>query len=273
MNLSTVKLVVSDMDGTLLNSKGEISPHFFKLFKKLQQQNTFFCAASGRQYNSIIEKLATIKEEIYIVAENGAIAKKGDEVLLLKQLNPKKVTDVLPLLRNIKNVNIVLCSQDTAYIESKDPKFIKLFREYYYTFQIVDDLIEVAKTNEILKIAVYHAISSEYFIYPQIKHLKNDYLLKISGQNWLDISDDKANKGNALREIQKLLNISKEETMVFGDYHNDLEMLQEADFSFAMENAHKDITKIAKYSTKSNNDFGVESILEKLILSKACRFK
>ena len=265
MDLSKVKLVVSDMDGTLLNSKGEVSTLFFQLFKKLQQQNILFCAASGRQYHSIVGKLATIKEEIFVIAENGAIAKKGEDILLLKSINTKKVTKIIPVLRNIKDVNIVLCSQDTAFIESKDSAFINLFQEYYSSFRIVDDLVEVAKTTPILKIAVYHFTSSEDFIFPKVKHLKEDYLLKISGQNWLDISDYDANKGNALREVQRLLNISKEETMVFGDYHNDIEMLHEADFSFAMENAHKDIKKIANYTTKSNNDLGVESILEKLV--------
>jgi len=53
--------------------------------------------------------------------------------------------------------------------------------------------------------------------------------------------------------------------MVFGDYHNDIEMLQEATYSFAMKNAHTDITAIANYSTKSNNEFGVERVLEKLV--------
>ena len=56
--------------------------------------------------------------------------------------------------------------------------------------------------------------------------------------------------------------------MVFGDYHNDIEMMEEAKFSFAMENAHKDIKGLAKFSTKSNDNFGVEKVLEKLISSK-----
>jgi Cof subfamily protein (haloacid dehalogenase superfamily) len=268
MDLSTVKLVVSDMDGTLLNSKGEVSPLFFELFKKLQLQNILFCAASGRQYNSIVDKLSAIKDDIYVIAENGGIAKKGTEVLLLKALETKKVIKVIPVLRNIKDTNIVLCSQDIAYIESKDNEFIELFQEYYQSFKVVGDLLEVAKKTPILKIAVYHFSSSEDFIYPEIEYLKEDYLLKISGQNWLDISDEQANKGNALRAVQKLLNISKEETMVFGDYHNDIEMLQEARFSFAMGNAHTDITAIAKYATKSNNNFGVEHVLKKLVNSK-----
>ncbi|QOD60374.1 Cof-type HAD-IIB family hydrolase [Polaribacter haliotis] len=268
MNLEKIKLVVSDMDGTLLNSNNEVSPLFFELFQKLKEKKIHFCAASGRQYNSIVDKLAPIKDEIYVIAENGAIAKKGDEVLLLNSLDSDKIIDIIPTLRKIDGANMVLCSQDSAYIESKDARFINLFQEYYYSYQVVDDLIEVAKTTPVLKIAVYHFNSSEDFIYPEIKHLKNDYLLKVSGQNWLDISTGKANKGNALREVQKMVNVTKEETMVFGDYHNDIEMLQEAEFSFAMENAHKDIKEIANYETKSNNDLGVERVLEELVQIK-----
>ena len=55
--------------------------------------------------------------------------------------------------------------------------------------------------------------------------------------------------------------------MVFGDYLNDIEMMKEADFSFAMKNAHKDITELADFSTESNDNFGVERVLEKLIAS------
>lgn len=267
MNLEKVKLVVSDMDGTLLNSEGEVSQLFFKLFKKLQQQNIIFCAASGRQYNSIVDKLAPIKNDIYVIAENGGIAKKGNKLLLSNTLSSKKIINILPVLRNIKDTNIVLCSENKAFIESTDQKFINLFKEYYHSYTIVDNLIDVAKETPVLKIAVYHYASSEAFIYPAIKHLEKDYLIKISGENWLDISTEKANKGNALKEVQKIINVSKEETMVFGDYHNDIEMLQEADFSFAMENAHKDIKEIANFGTKSNNNLGVESILEKLTLS------
>ena len=267
MNLSKVKLVVSDMDGTLLNSNNKVSNQFFKIFAKLQEQNIHFCAASGRQYNSIVDKLAPIKNDIFVIAENGAIAKRNNDVLLLTSLNSQKIIDIIPILRNIKGANIVLCSKNTAFIESTDATFTSLFQEYYYSFQTVNDLIEIAKNTPILKIAVHHFNSSETFIYPALKHLKEQYLLKVSGKNWLDISHEKANKGNALREVQKILNVTKQETMVFGDYHNDIEMLQEADFSFAMNNAHKDIKEIANYATTSNDDFGVEKILEKLIAS------
>jgi Cof subfamily protein (haloacid dehalogenase superfamily) len=267
IDFSKVKLVVSDMDGTLLNSKGEVSQQFFTLFKELKKRNIHFCAASGRQHNSIVDKLSTIKNDIYVIAENGGIAKKGDEVFLSNFLKPEKVLKLIPILREIEGANMVLCCNDAAFIESKDERFIELFQEYYHSFEVVENLMEIPKTTPVFKIAIYHFNSSEEFIYPVIKDLNNEVLLKVSGQNWLDISDKKANKGNALREVQKILHITKEETMVFGDYHNDIEMMQEADFSFAMKNAHSDIKKLANYSTESNDNFGVERILEKLILS------
>ena len=265
MDFSQIKLVVSDMDGTLLNSKGEVSNHFFSLFKKLQKKNIHFCAASGRQHNSIISKLAAIEDQIYVIAENGGVVKQGETTLLSQFLNPKKVQEIIPILRTIAGANMVLCCDNSAYIESKDERFINLFQEYYHSFQQVDDVMEIAKTIPVFKIAVYHFDSSEKFIFPVVQDFKNDVLLKISGQHWLDISDEKANKGNALKAVQKLLNVTKQETLVFGDYHNDIEMMQESNFSFAMKNAHEDIKKIAKYSTESNNNFGVEMVLEKLV--------
>ena len=267
MDLSKIKLVVSDMDGTLLNSNHQVSNQFFDIFKKLQQKNILFCAASGRQHNSIVERLGKIKDEIYVIAENGGVAKKGEEILLSNFLNADKILKILPILREINGANIVLCCDDAAYIESKDARFIDLFQEYYASFEIVDDLMEIAKKIPVYKVAVFHYESSEEFIHPKIKHLENEILLKVSGQNWLDISDEKSNKGIALSYLQNLLNITKEQTIVFGDYHNDIEMMQQAGFSFAMKNAHKDITALADFSTESNDNFGVERVLEKLIAS------
>lgn len=265
MNFSDVKLVVTDMDGTLLNSKGQVSTLFFKLFIKLKDNNITFCAASGRQHNSIVSKLENIKNDIYVIAENGGVVKKGDEMLLSYFLDAKKVQKLIPIIRNISGANMVLCANNSAYIESKDERFVGLFQEYYHSFERVDDLMEIAKTIPIFKIAIYHFDSSEKYIYPKVQEFKNEVLLKVSGQHWLDISDEKANKGNALKAVQQLLNLTKEQTLVFGDYHNDIEMMQEAGISFAMKNAHDDIKEIADFITESNDNFGVEIVLEKVI--------
>ena len=267
MDLSKVKLVVSDMDGTLLNQKEEVSERFFEQFLQLRQKNIHFAAASGRQYNSIVKKLSRIKDDIYVIAENGGMVKHKEEVLLLNTIKPEKIATLIPHLRTINNTYLILCGKDTAYIETKNEAFIALFQEYYASYKIVDDLMQVLDETEFLKIAIYHYESSEEHIYPKVKELENEFLIKISGQHWLDISDKNTNKGIGLNVVQKLLNVSTAETMVFGDFHNDIEMMQEAYFSFAMGNAHKEIKKIARFTTSDHTNFGVENIIEKVLKS------
>ncbi|MCM5661445.1 HAD family hydrolase [Galbibacter mesophilus] len=267
MDLSKVKLVVTDMDGTLLNSKGEVSNDFFELFKKLRQNNIHFAAASGRQYNSIINKLKTISDDITVIAENGGLAKQGNEELLVTNLPAERTDELIALLRDIEDVFVVLCGTSTSYIETKDKGFIDFFNEFYTSYELVEDLTSVDK-KELVKIAVYHFESSEDYIYPSVKHLEDSLQVKVSGKNWLDLSHPNANKGYALKLLQEKLGVTKEETMVFGDYNNDLEMLELADFSYAMKNAHPNVVKTAKYQTKSNDENGVEYILNQLIEAK-----
>lgn len=266
MNLSQIKLVVSDMDGTLLNSNHEVSSLFLELFKELKKHGILFVAASGRPYYSITEKLNSIKEDIIIVAENGGIVIKQQELILSTPIKKKHLSQVELLINSNNHIHPVFCTKLKAYFKSDSNGYIKLLSEYYPTFTVIDSLVEVEE--DIIKIALYHDVDSETYIYPHFKHLEPDYKVKISGKHWVDLSDDLANKGHAIELLQKTYNISAEETLIFGDYNNDIEMLKLATYSFAMENAHENVKKITNYETKSNNDFGVELILEKLIAAK-----
>lgn len=267
MDLSNIKLVVTDMDGTLLNSKGEVSPEFFSLFKKLQQKNIHFVAASGRQYYSIIDKLSPIKEKITVIAENGGITKQNENELNTFLLEREIAQKIIKKLRTIANVEIVLCGKKQAYIESNNEDFISFFSEFYTKFKQVEDLTAVVE-DDFFKLAVFHGESSEEHIYPHVKHWEDELQIKVSGKHWVDVSHKKSHKGNALQALQEHLGVTKAETIVFGDYNNDLEMLALADYSFAMENAHPNVKKLAAYATKSNDEHGVEYILKKLV-SKA----
>lgn len=264
MNFSKVKLVVSDMDGTLLNPKSEVSPRFFSLFNELTKRNIHFVAASGRQYQSILEKLHIIKDDISIIAENGSMMKHNNKEHILLTLTEQNILNAIKTLRELENTFIVLCGRKSAYIETTNEKFVSLFSNYYSEYKIVEDLTKV-KNDDFLKIAVYHFESSETHILPYISELKNHMQVIVSGKNWLDISHAQANKAYALSLLQEQLGITKEETMVFGDYNNDLEMLELAHFSYAMKNAHEAVKKIARFETKSNSEEGVELVLEQLI--------
>ncbi|MDT0608340.1 HAD family hydrolase [Croceitalea rosinachiae] len=262
MDLSSIKMVVTDMDGTLLNANHEVSSRFFELFKKMKQRGIQFVAASGRQYSSMVSKLDSIKDDMIFISENGAYVKRQEEVLLTTPIKTENINDILKLMKNVKDAHPVLCSRNNAYVGGSSNKFINLLKEYYSEFEIVENQSDI--TDEVLKVAIYHFESSEQFIYPVVKHLEDSLKVKVSGANWVDVSHQNAHKGFALEKVMKEYSIASNEVLIFGDYNNDIEMLRLSDYSFAMANAHSNVKEVAKFETANNNEFGVEVILEKL---------
>lgn len=266
MDLSNIKLVASDMDGTLLNAKHELSPDFFPLFDEMRSRQVLFAAASGRQYFNLLNRFESIKDEIIFIAENGSyVVYKGDELLV--QAMPNDVTmEQLTEARKIPDVFPILCGKKMAYIESQEPRFIENVEMYYDEYLLVDDLLKV-ENDDFLKIAICDLAGSETNSYKYFQRQQDHLQVKVSGSIWLDISHKLADKGRAIKVLHKKFGISPDDTMVFGDYLNDLEMMQSAKFSFAMENAHPDIKKASSFLAKSNNDNGVIEILHKMIHS------
>lgn len=253
------------MDGTLLNSSHQVSNRFFQIFQELKKRNILFVAASGRQYHSIKDKLQHIQDDIIFIAENGALVKEREKELLVTPLQQDLQNDLLQRIDNIHGAHAMLCGKYTSYFDGKSMTFLDQLKEYYISYEIHDDFQNV--NDEILKIAVYHDKSAEEYIYPELVALEDQIKVKVSGLNWLDLNHVNANKGYALQNIMDRFGLSSHEVMVFGDYNNDIEMLNLVEHSFAMENAHPNAAKVANYRTSSNNDFGVERVLEKLLKS------
>lgn len=263
---NTIKLVVSDMDGTLLNDQHELAPNFFEVYQKLKNQNILFVPASGRQYYSILGYFDDLKKDIAIIAENGSYVTYKDELLFADSIDKEKVKSIILKTRELEQASIVVCGTKNAYIDSQDKDFQDFFAHFYTQNKLVTDLLEILDDDDIVKIAIYHPESSENKLFPELKDFNHDGLqVVVSGPYWLDIMNQSTNKGNALKNLQQKLNISEDETMVFGDYLNDVEMLKKAKYSYAMENAHPTVKAVAHYEAGSNNDFGVVKILETLV--------
>ncbi|MCV6628418.1 MAG: Cof-type HAD-IIB family hydrolase [Flavobacteriaceae bacterium] len=259
-----IKLIVSDLDGTLLNSNHQISERFFEQFWKLQQEGIQFVAASGRPYYSMCNDLRPIIDHIYIIAENGAIIQKPNKAIKETVFPQEQISRATQLISKIPLATPIYCTQHSAYIHQKNQASLaEVFENYYHQIHWIDDQQEI--DGNIVKIAIYHPKNAEQGIYPFVKEVQKDLLVKISGPHWVDIAHPLANKGTALKEIQQELDIDPENTMAFGDYLNDLEMLQAANYSYAMGNAHPKIKEIAKYQTKDNDHFGVENVLSNLL--------
>lgn len=263
-----IKLIVADMDGTLLNDKHELHPEFWEIEEELSNDGILFAVASGRQYYNLESNFERIKDRMIFFSENGThVVHKGKE-LYVNELDPKAAKNFIKIGRELEDVQVVLCGKGSAYIESKDEKFVKEIKKYYTRLEYVEDLTTVEDT--VLKVTLCDWKGVEENSYNHFKEFENEYKVAIAARIFLDITSKSANKGNAIKGVQDELGISPEETLVFGDYLNDLEMMQNAKHSYAMKNAHPEILKISKFSTKfDNNENGVLRTIEDLGLLKS----
>jgi Cof subfamily protein (haloacid dehalogenase superfamily) len=266
-NWPKIKLVATDMDGTLLNSRYELSNDFYSVFEQMKEKGILFAAASGRQFFNLLNRFEAIKEEVIFIAENGSyVVYKGEELLV--QAMPEDLTkEQLLIARNIPDTYIVLCGKKKAYIENSNPHFVSKVKLYYDRFELVDDLVKI-EDDQFLKIAICDLAGAETNSYTHFGKERDHLQVKVSGSIWLDISHKLADKGRAMAVVQKKYGITKDETMAFGDYLNDLEMMQQAYFSFAMENAHPAIKQAARFMAKSNDENGVLEVLQQMLSNK-----
>ncbi|WP_428658067.1 Cof-type HAD-IIB family hydrolase [Runella sp.] len=266
--MKDIKLVATDMDGTLLNSKGELSEAFYPVLETLKTRGVHFAAASGRQYFNLVKRFEAVKDDVIFVAENGSYVVYQDQEWYLQALESNIAGELIKIARNIPNAYAIYCGKKKAYVESTEPKFWEQFTKYFERYELVEDLLEVTD-DPCLKVSICDLGGSAANSYPHFKAWETSIQVKVSGGIWLDMSHRLANKGQALNVIQQRFGISPEQTMAFGDYLNDLEMLQQSYYSYAMENAHVEIKKTARFRTKSNDENGVMEIVQQWLKEPA----
>lgn len=259
-----IKFIATDMDGTLLNSNNEIHADFYPMFQSLKEKDIIFAAASGRQYYNLLERFKDIKDDMMFIAENGTfLVYKGKE-LIVNSLEKNIAKELIEIGRTIPNSYVILCGKNSAYIESHDERLIKQTAKYYERYKIVENLTSI--DDDILKVTICDFNGSENNSNSYFDEYRDKVQITVSGEIWLDIVAKGINKGVAINEIQNLLNIDYKETMVFGDYLNDLEMMSSAYHSYAMANAHDTLKKAARFIAKSNDENGVIQAIKSVAL-------
>lgn len=260
-----IKLIVTDMDGTLLDEEGKLPKDFFNTLEKLKSKDVKFVVASGRPYVTLHKNFEPISDELDFICDNGAFIVKNGQVISIDIMDRTKVNEIINFCQDIPNVEVVLCGIKSAYQNRLSNEFEKEIGKYYLKNEIVDDLTTV--DDDIFKVTICDLNNSATNSYKILEPNFNKYFaLVISGTTWIDIMNKGINKGSALDKIQKDEGISYEETMVFGDFYNDVEMLKKAHYSFVMENANEDMKQYGNFIAKKNTENGVIEAIEEYVL-------
>lgn len=262
-----IKLIATDLDGTLINDHGKINEKMFDLIEYLNEKNIIFAAASGRFYSQLSKNFQRINSDMLFIAHNGALIKhyKSGEILYSNSISQKDINTVVGFKRELGE-ELFLASDDIAYTVSPSENMLATFSRASVPTVVVKSFNEVKCPIHKMTYYVKDGIKPAMLKY--LKDNLNDNLeFVLSGDNWIDIANKGVSKGNAIEILQQKFNISEKDTMVFGDYYNDLTMFKVAHYSYAMENAPEDVKKHANFIAESNNDNGVYKAIHKYAVS------
>ncbi|MFT3661485.1 MAG: Cof-type HAD-IIB family hydrolase [Gordonia sp. (in: high G+C Gram-positive bacteria)] len=259
-----VRLVVSDMDGTLLTPEGAVPAAFWPLLETMRNRGIRFVPASGRQYYTLEKLFARAPEGISYIAENGNLVVHDGRFRASTTVEAALVHDVIAAVRaSARNLGIVVCGTRGAVVERDDDPFLAECAKYYARLDLVDDLLAV--DDDVLKLAIYDFDDAAAAARQEFDAFADRCRTVVSGPNWIDLMAPGVDKGIGVRALQAELGVTPAQTVVFGDYLNDLEMLDAADWSFAMADAHPQVRERARYQAPANADQGVITVLTELL--------
>ena len=250
-----IKLVVTDLDGTLLNSDSQMPKEIHDVISSLTSVGIRFVVASGRQINNL-RRLFNDRLDIFYIAQNGAHVEYGDKALYQQPIDDEDVRSIIQKADTF-GLYPMIYTKDTIYVKDTDPSFIERLNNYDLDYKVVN---EFAPNCDVEKISLMS-------LDDEAKEYKNRFLsiegvsVCISHKDLLDVTRWDVSKGSALALLQENLNISVDMTMAFGDAENDLTLFEHSYYSFAMRNASEEVKKKARFIASGNDENGVIQVL------------
>lgn len=257
-----IKLVALDMDGTLLDSRKQLPSDFMNWVKDHPDIKTVI--ASGRQYETLVREFIPIKDELIFVAENGGFVFEKDEIIYSNEMKKEDIRKCLELIEGMEGVTPIICGAKSAYLKSRKKNIFREAEMYYTRLQVVEDLYEAARQDTVVKIAVFIERKKAESVMKHFWDIEEHLAAVLSGDSWIDLSNQTVNKGIAITAIQEKYGIDRKDSMAFGDYLNDVGLIKSCEESYCMENGHPDLKMLAKYVTDSNDNNGVMKVLQQL---------
>lgn len=263
-NVCMIRLVATDLDGTLLGTDKVIPAEIFTLVSALKKMGVLFVPSSGRSPYTLYENFRPIAEDVDFICDNGAVALSGGEIIYSRPVPKEIVRDVLEWSRD-EDVHVLLCGSQTTYLENVDgTKYEPYVKPYYFRRVSRDELGEV--NDDINKIAICDLRNPRSGSYDRLlKMLDGRAAATVSGDVWMDVMQNGIDKGKALTAIQKHRGITADETVAFGDYYNDIPLLKCARYAYVMRNANADMFAYGNRIADSNDEGGVLKVIRTIV--------
>lgn len=282
-----IKLIASDMDGTLLNSKHLICSENLEAIKFAQEKGVHFAISTGRDYISVKPVLDKYGINCECIVMNGSEYRDVDgQVIDSIAINKENIKTIIEVFHQA-NLSAELMTNDGLYASDKIlfekarndrrkifcakmreeelKEFDKQFEESFNA-KYIDDIDSFIKSDiQVFKAMTYNEdVKVIEAVKGRLKEVK-ELAIASTFSNDIEITNIDAQKGKMLAKVTDKMGIDRDEVMIIGDSFNDYSMFEEFNNSFAMGNAIPEIKEIANYITDTNDNAGVAKAIYKMI--------
>ncbi len=273
-----IKLVVIDIDGTLLDSQGSLSKENKQAIQKVKKKDVQVVLCTGRPIRSVhhlLEELDLLGEDDVVITSNGGLIQQAKTGAILNEMtfNRAECLDVYRLGQQLK-MPINFIDLDHVY----EPEYPKGFESIYTggkapgasALEFIEvDIANLPEPFDIHQIIMSRPAKELDAIIPMIPAAYHEkYNIYKSLPFILEFLPRQVDKGYSMRILGGLLGLEKEQIMSIGDQENDLSLVENAGLGIAMANGIEVVKEAADYITSSNDDHGVAYAIEKFILNK-----
>ncbi|MFX3624851.1 MAG: Cof-type HAD-IIB family hydrolase [Ectobacillus sp.] len=286
-----MKLIATDMDGTLLNKHNEISEENVRAIQKAKEHGIEVVVATGRAYESALDRLQAAGLQCPVICLNGAEIRSEEGAIVksipLNNETYKKIqricqredlyfevftnqgTYAVDRERSIQVMVDIIATANPHFEEAEARKYAeeRLVLENFSFIESYEELLSM-EGLKIYKVLAFSFDEEQLnYIRGQLKG-EPELAITSSARDNLEFNHKDAQKGLALKAFAEQRGIKMEDVMALGDNFNDASMLQMAGRGVAMGNAEEEIKKLCRYVTKTNNDHGVAYAIEEMLQEK-----
>ncbi|MHC5247089.1 HAD family hydrolase [Enterococcus sp. LJL90] len=277
MTAGEIKLVISDIDGTILNDQHQVEEPLKLALRQLKQKDIPFILASARSPKGMYQIAADLNlQSEPLACYNGA--------LILKEANPANYQPlfsheikrheaqkiVTALLTNFPALSISLYSGADWYAERLD-RWVEIEATITEDTPKIHDISQLLENAQlpIHKFLIVGEVAEIEIALGFLKELPlSETVFYLSKDNYLEITHQAVSKEKALRELAAYYHVDLKEVLTIGDNFNDLPMLELAGIGVAMANAPEAVRQQARFQTVSNNQHGVAQALAEYVLKE-----
>ena len=263
-----IKLIASDMDGTLLDENSQVPPETYDLIRALRERGVHFAASSGRRYDRLCEFFAPVKEQMDFVASNGAQVYADGQLVDREVYSHLAIRRLAATVAMFPNMHLALFDRTKSFLLDDEDKFV---REVDKDLPNAERIYELPAADvSIIKATIFcddgNVMDNAYVLQRELGDL---FTFAPSGSSYIDPMQRGISKASGIQQLMDYYGIERNEVMAFGDSMNDYEIIRFVGTGCAMENGRPALKAVADRVIGYNRDQAVQVEMRKVLESLA----